>query len=568
MSRVLQMKMRFSSSPYSVYIVVAPLLLVLIGYVFYPLLSTFMTSVKSTSGISLGNYIKFFKDIHGASLESLGTSVYISVLSVICCGVVGIGMAILLTRYEFPGRRILAMLALVPMALPALIGVMSFEFLFGDSGVLPRALQLMFHLSSAPALHGIGGVVVVHTFTMYTYVYLVVSGALSTFDSSVEEAAYNLGASRIHVWSRVLLPMLTPSIVASSLLVFMLSMASYTAPLVFGIDHTMTMQIYLSTLNGNLGLGATQASVLSIVSILFLVTMRWYQGQRSYRNLNKGVTENRNTILNPASRYWVMALAVVLMVILLSPVLMIVLLSLSVDGTWTTQILPPKYTLHNFGALFANVQTFAPIRNSLEMSLLATIADLVIGLVAAYLITRKQFKGKMLIDVLIMLPWALPGTVVGVNLISAFNKPSLLTAGSVLVGTFWILPLAYFVRHLPLTFRAALAAFEQFDTSAEDAARNLGASWWYSFRRVVLPMVIGGVLSGALLAFVEGVGEFVTSILLYTLNSMPISVQIWQKLFNFQFGSACAYGVLQIVLIVLVLLFTSRMSGRSASITL
>jgi len=557
-----------AGSPLAVYIIVAPLVLVLIGYVFYPITSTFVSSIKEAHGVGFHSYSEFFNPRLGASLESLWTSIYISLITVLCCGAVGVGMAILMTRFDFPGRRVLSVLALVPMALPALIGVMAFEFLYGDSGVLPRLLQVLFHLQTAPALHGVFGVIIVQAFTMYTYVYLIVSDSLSTLDPSTEEAAYNLGAGRRQVWTKIIIPMLTPSIVASSLLVFMLAMASYTAPLVFGIDHTMTMQIYLSMQNGNLQQGATQSTVLTMVSVIFLILMRWYQGRRSYVNHNKGSGAKREKVRAPGGRITIMVLTILIMIILLSPVLMIVLLSLSVDGSWTTQIIPHQYTFQNFTRLFASAGTFQPVRNSLEMSLMATFADLVIGVVAAYLLTRKKFKGKTLIDILIMLPWALPGTVVGVNLISAFNKSSFLTGGAVLVGTFWILPLAYFVRHLPLTFRSALAAFERFDSSTEDAARSLGASWWYSFRSVVFPMVLGGVLSGALLVFVESVGEFVTSILLYTFNSMPISVQIWQNLFNFQFGSACAYGVFQIILIVATMLLTSRLSGKTTGITL
>jgi iron(III) transport system permease protein len=169
-----------------------------------------------------------------------------------------------------------------------------------------------------------------------------------------------------------------------------------------------------------------------------------------------------------------------------------------------------------------------------------------------------------LLDILIMVPWALPGTVVAVNLIAAFSEPNVFSFNQVLIGTFWILPLAYFVRHLPLIFRSTSAALMQMDESVEEAARSLGANWWYTFRRVVVPMAFSGILAGTLLALVQGIGEFVASILIYSTSTMPLSVAIFQKMYAFQFGTACAYGVLQIILIITVLFISQKITDGKA----
>lgn len=554
-----------TSSRWFVYVLVAPLFFVLLAYVVYPLYQTFAASISDDGRWTLENYARFFDREHPSNLEALWTSLYISVLSVICSAAVGVTLAFLLERYEFPGRKILSVLAMVPMSLPPLIGVLSFTFLYGESGIIPRALQALFGLERVPfGLKGIAGVLVVHTFTMYPYFYLNVSAALKGFDPSLEEAAYNLGASRRYVWRRVILPMLTPALVAASLLVFMISMASYTAPLIFGIERTMTMQIYLSRTNGNLEMAATQSTILSAVSIAFLLIMRWYQGLRNYQNASKGISVHRSEVKSPIGRYVAMVLSFVGVIILLLPILVLVLLSFSEDGTWTVQILPPSYTLEHYIDLFTDPKTWRPVANSFKMSAIATAGNLLFGVAAAYAMVRLRFRGKALLDTLIMIPWALPGTVVGVNLIAAFSEPSLFSFNQVLVGTFWILPLAYFVRHLPLVFRSTSATLLQMDPSVEEAARNLGASWWYSFRKVVVPMAMSGILVGALMALVQGIGEFVASILLFTVKTTPISVEIFQRMYAFEFGTACAYGVLQVVLILIVLFATRSLSGDRA----
>jgi iron(III) transport system permease protein len=558
-----------TTSRHFVYVLVAPLFLVLLAYVVYPLFQTFLQSIQLEDQFSLKNYIKFFSLEHTSNLEALWTSIYISVLSVITCAIVGVAMAFLLERYEFPGRKILAVLVMVPMALPPLVGVLSFTFLYGESGIIPRSLKLLFDLDQVPfSLKGIWGVLMVHTFTMYTYFYMTASSAIKGLDPSLEEAASSLGAGRIYVWRRIILPMLTPALIASSLLVFMVAMASYTAPLIFGIERTMTMQIYLSRTNGNLDMAASQSTILSVVSIVFLMIMRWYQGLRNYQNLSKGVSVHRTEVKSAVGKYVAMILSFLGVIVLLLPILVLVLISFSTDGTWTTQILPPEYTWKHYVQLFTDSKTWRPIANSFKMSSIATIGNIIFGVAAAYAMVRMKFKGKSLLDVLIMLPWALPGTVVGVNLITAFSEPTIFSFNQVLIGSFWMLPLAYFVRHLPLVFRSTSATLMQMDGSIEEAARNLGASWWYSFRRVVFPMALSGILAGALLAFVQGIGEFVASILLFTGKTTPISVEIFQRMYSFEFGTACAYGVLQIILIIIVLFISRKIAGDKAGTAL
>ena len=546
-----------------VYVLISPLFLVLFAYVVYPFYQTFTQSFAGDEPFL--HYKKFFNLASPANLEALWTSIYISIISVLCCAIVGVTMAFLLERYNFPGRRILSILVLVPMALPPLVGVLSFSFLYGDSGIFPRIFQHLFGLDHVPfSLKGIWGVIVVHTFTMYTYFYLTASAAIKGLDPALEEAATSLGAGRIRVWTKVILPMLTPSIVASSLLVFMISMASYTAPLMFGVERTMTMQIYLSRTNGNLEMAATQSMILSFVSITFLVMMRWYQNRRNYQNLSKGISVHRSEVSSKKIKIAATIASFIGTLILILPILVLILISFSVDGAWKTQILPTDYTLDHYMALFTDERTWRPIWNSIQMGIVATFGNIIFGVAAAYAMVRLNFKGKTLLDILIMVPWALPGTVVAVNLIAAFSTENIFAFNQVLIGTFWILPLAYFIRHLPLVFRSTSASLVQLDPSIEEASRGLGANWWYTFRRIVVPLTFTGILAGTLLALVQSFGEFVASILIYSTSTIPLSVAIFQKLYAFKFGTACAYGVLQICLILVVLIISEKLSKGSA----
>ncbi|MDM5282535.1 ABC transporter permease [Peribacillus frigoritolerans] len=543
-----------------------PVVLVLIAYVLYPSLRTFIESLQKDGAISLGNYQDFFVQESKTNLEALWNSVYISLLSVLVSALIGIPLAFIFNRYDFPGRSFFSSAAILPIVLPSLVGVMAFMFLYGESGLIPNAIKDLFGLEKVPfKIGGVSGILIVHAYTMYVYFYMTVSAAINKIDPSLEEAAYNLGANKIKVFWKVTFPLLTPAIVAASLLVFMISMASFSAPfLLAGGYRVLSLQIYFSKINGDMEIAATQSVILSIVSISFLLFMRWYQNRKDYRMASKGIGAHRSEVRNPFIKWVMVVTGVIGVMILLLPHFTILLLSLVPDGTWTFQTYPTVFNVENYRLLFEDPNIFKPLRNSLLMAVIATLANLVFGVIASYVLVKRKFVGKSFVDILVMIPWALPATVIGMNLIFAFNEPSVFSFGQILVGTFWILPLAYFIRHIPLVVRSTNAVLEQLDDSIEEAARNLGAKWFYTFRRVIFPIIMPGVLSGTLLAFIESVGEFPTSVLLYTISNRPISIEIMNQLRMFNMGQAAAYGMIQITLIVIVLFISNKFFGIKA----
>lgn len=355
--------------------------------------------------------------------------------------------------------------------------------------------------------------------------------------------------------------MLAPALGGAALLVFMTSMASFSAPYVFGGGfRVLTTQLYNSKLNGENGLVAVEAVVLAIVSLLFLVLLQRYENGREYTGSGKGLGAAPRT---PGKRGWLLAAgAGALVVFLLLPHATVLLVSLVPEGSWTTQTLPPRYSVENYTRMLGDSQRWIPILNSLQMATIATVANVVFAYGAAWLLARRKLRGKALISALVALPWALPGTVLAIALVFTFNVNQPLAGRFVLVGTFAILPLAYFIRNIPLVTRAALASFRQVDPSLEEAAASLGANAWTTARRVVLPQVLPGLMAGALLAFVTALGEFVASILLYTHRTRPISVEMLSSLRGFDFGGAAAYGVILIVLVGVVFAFGQRNVGE------
>jgi iron(III) transport system permease protein len=551
-----------SQARYSSGAILGVLAIILWAYIVGPMISTFGQSIAGNGG-GFAEYTRFFDFRNGAQGDSMLGSIVISILSVLTSGITGVFLAVLMKRWDFPLRRVCQVLVLVPIALPPLMGVQAFVLLYGVGGTFPQLFADLFHAKQAAfAVDGMAGVLLVHTLTMYPYFYLTVAAGLEQSDASLEEAAYSLGASKFQAWTRVVLPALTPAMVAGALLTFMSSMSSYTAPLLFHVDRVMTQQIVIAKLNGQMGLASVISVVLGIISIAFLILLRAYEQRTRYATVSKGGARSRTAVTSALWKTVIFAAAVISTIFVILPILMIFVLAFSVNGSWRTAALPSQYTIQNFINLFENQQAFAAIKNSLEMSAIAVAGAILVGLAAAYVITRMRFGGKVVIDVAMMLPWALPGTVVAINLITAFANPSIFALGRVLVGTFAIVPLAYFVRFTPLVFRSTAASLSQLDESIEEAARSLGATWWTVFRLIVLPLLYRGIMAGAILAFVNGIGEFVATILLYTPQYRPLSIAINDELYYANYGTAAALGVIQVILVLAALIIMRRMEDR------
>jgi iron(III) transport system permease protein len=249
-------------------------------------------------------------------------------------------------------------------------------------------------------------------------------------------------------------------------------------------------------------------------------------------------------------------------VFLLLPHATLLLLSLVPTGTWTIEALPPRLNLSNY-LLLARPERWRPVVSSLWMALLATAVALLLGFAAARLARRGSVLRRRSLEGLVGLPWAIPGTVFAVALAATFSVDAPALGRFVLVGTPWLLPLAYLLRSLPLTGRAALAGLAQLDPALEEAASSLGAGARRRLVRVVLPLLWPALAAGASVAFVTALGDFVTSILLYTYDNRPIAIEILSSLRLQETGLAAVYGVLLAVASALVLLLAGEREGRS-----
>ncbi|HWO89501.1 MAG TPA: iron ABC transporter permease [Gemmatimonadales bacterium] len=516
----------------------AALTLLLSWLIIYPLVVVF----AEAAGADLGTFVR-----DRVAREALWGSLWTSAASVVLAAAVGIPLAFIFERYDFPGRAVLGTLVALPAVMPPLVGVIAFLFLYGESGFVSRAIQALAGSREAPwQLQGAGAILLVHAYSMYAYFYMFTRAGLARLDASVLEAAASLGAGRFETFRRVTLPLLRPALVGASLLTFMTALASFSAPYIFGGGfRVMTTQIVATRLNGDIATAMLETAALTALALLGFALVRWTErGERSYAAVGKGAPPALRPITRPLARVLAAAAGWLFAVLLLLPHLTLILISLVPLNSWTTETLPPALSTINYRRLFTEAERLGPMVNSLWMAAVATAASLALAVWAAHLVVRRRSRLAGAIETLVALPWAVPGTVLAIALATMFAVNSPLTGRLVLVGTAFILPIAYTVRNLPLTGRAVLAGFRQLDPALEEAAESLGAGRLRRLWKVTLPLLRPALAAGGSLAFVTALGDFVVSVLLYpNFQLRPISIEIISAMRFNDLGLAAAFGV-------------------------
>jgi iron(III) transport system permease protein len=539
----------------------APLLLLVLAWlVAEPMVLVALDAVRIGGAWSLAAVRAFAAEPNEwrAALNSAG----LALPSVVLAGALGVALGLLTGLADFPGRRIVSALLALPAVLPPLVGVVAFLFLYGESGVIARAVMLLTGADTPPwRFEGAGAVILIHVTTMYVYSYLLVRGALATLDPALLEAAASLGAGRWRTLRTVVLPLLRPAIGNGALLTALSSLASFSAPYVFGGGfRVLPTQIVSTRLNGDIPIAMVETIALVVLSLAALL-MASRIGGVATRGAGKGIAPAPQRTGSRRRRLLVGGMAWAITGWLLLPHLSLLVVSLVRNGAWTTTLLPTGYTVGNYLILITDPVRWRPFATSLWMAGLAAAAAAVLALAAAVAARDPRWRLSRWLEAAVALPWAIPGTVYAIALATMFSVVQPAAGRFVLIGTLWLLPLAYLVRSLPVVGRPVIAAIRGLDPALDEAAASLGAGAWRAFTTVTLPL-LGPVLAGAAaLAFVTGLGDFMTSIILYTYDTRPVSLEILGAIRSGDLGVAAAYGVVLTVLSTAAFLLAERRRG-------
>lgn len=530
----------------------------LIIFVLYPLTRIFYDAFSNEAGaFTLANFHEFFTDSY--YLRSLWNSLVLGVATVLATSAIGIAVAFLIIRYDFPGRNLFAYLTMLPMILPPLVGVLGFVFILGRAGTVNVLLMDWFDLTHpVNFMYGMHGVLLVQTLHLFPFMTLSILDSLSKVDPSLEEAAQVVGAKGWQRFRDVTLPLMTPGYVSGALLVFIWTFADFVTPLVVGVQDLLAVQAYLNITQfvdrRIFRMGIVISALLVVLAIVFVLVARHYVAIKDYSSLAYSKVERRP--LGPVKRWLAVGLLLLLMFVSLIPQVGVVLAA--VGKGWSLTAFPLHYTLDYFRQVSLETPKF--IVNSLLYSGVAVLICLVIGVPMAWIMARTQTLGRGAMDALTTLILAIPGTAIGIAFIRAFHFP--LPGIDMALTSMWIiLPLVLAVRRLPYTVRSSYSSMLLVHSSMEEAAANVGATRLRTFRDITMPLVWKGILVGAMFSFIMSIQEASATLFLTLGGWEMIPFAIFTYYISGSHAQAAALGVMLIVICAVSLYIVNRVAG-------
>lgn len=528
------------------------LLALFLLFVIYPIGMLIVKSLFVGGKVDLSYFVKFFsKKYYWVTLVN---SFKVTVLSTLLACLIGVPMAYLLRSVKIRGSEFLNILIVISYLSPPFIGAYAWIQLLGRNGFITRILNALFHVK-LHGIYGFAGIVLVFSLQSFPLIYMYVSGAMKNLDNSLNEAAESLGCNAFQRVAKVIFPLVLPSLLAGMLLVFMRVFSDFGTPMIIGEGYkTFPVMLYtqfMGEVGTNDGFAATMCVIVIVIALMFFFIQKLL-GQKFTYSM---------TALKPMQAQeaegWrkVCAHLAVYLVTLVAALPQITVIITSFIGTINGSLFTGEFTLDNYRNIFSKGNTVA-IRNTYLFGLEAIVVVIVCGILISYLSVRKKNTLTGVLDVLTMFPYIIPGSVLGISFLYAFNGPPFLLGGTVI-----IMIIALSIRRMPYTIRSSTAIIGQISPSIEEASISLGASQVKTFLQITVPMMLPGVLSGAIMSWITLISELSSSVILYTSRTSTLTVAIYSEVIRSNFGNAAAYSTILTLTSIVSLLIFFKVSG-------
>ena len=544
-----------------IWIVVSLVILALyLLFMLYPVLRVTAQSVLDgdTGALSLRYFKQFFSDPYYFS--TLLNSFKVALCATVVCLVLGVPLAYIYNVYELKGRKILQpLIVLCSMSAP-FIGAYSWVLLLGRSGLITKFIKSTFGIKM-PAIYGFGGILLVLSTKLFSLVFLYVSGALKNVDNSLLEASANMGRTGFKRFATVVMPLCMPSILAAALMVFMRSLADFGTPLFIGEGYrTFALEIYKQYV-GETSVNHNFASAISVIAIfitmLVFLAQKWMSNRTSFSMSAMHHIERKKPKLIPGILMHIYAYGLV--AISLMPQVYLIYLSFR-NTSKTGNMFKPGYSFNSYIQVFNTMGD--AIWNTIRICGGALVIIVVLAILISYLVIRRPNPINNIIDTLSMVPYIIPGSVMGIALVVSFNGGPL-----PLTGTAIIMVICMCIRRIPYTIRSSVAVLGQIPISVEEASISLGASKAKTLFKITVPMMFSGILSGAIMSWVTLITELSSSIILYSSSTITLNLAIYVMVNQGLEGKACAVSsILTVFTIISLILFTKVSKDGEISI--
>ena len=533
---------------------IVTLLIIIVFAIFliYPLLSLFLDGFKdSKSGVwSLVNYIQFFskKYYTSALVNSFKLTISVTVIAVL----IGVPLAYFMSFYKIKGKGILEVLFIISMMSPNFIGAYSWILLLGRNGSVTKFLEKALGINM-PSIYGFAGMLLVFSLKLYPFIYIYVSGALKKIDVALSEAAESLGCGGLKKVFTVIMPLITPTLVAAALLVFMNCMADFGTPALIGEGYrvmpTLVYSEFVGESGGSANFAACMATIMIIITALVFFLQKWYINTKSFTMSSIRPIQPKE----PKGIFKVLIYIYIYMLAGLSIIPQAMVVYTSFKAT-KMQVFVDGFSLGSYKKVAD--KALAAVTNTYVFCFFAIVIIITLGMLIAYLTVRRRSVLTSAIDSIAMFPYIVPGSVLGITLLIAFNHQPLMLA-----GTAFIIIISLVIRRLAYTLRSSSAILYQISPSMEEAAVSLGDTPAKSFVKVTAKMMLPGVASGAILSWITIINELSSSVMLYTSKTKTMSVAIYNEVIRASYGPAAALASILTLTTVISLLVFFKVSG-------
>lgn len=488
-----------------------------------------------TQEFTLNNYLKVLT--HKYYLGALKNTLIVGIGGMVGACLLGIPLAYCTARFVIKGRGLITTLAVLALVSPPFIGAYSWVIVAGNNGWLTQQMKALG--IAMPTIYGIHGIILVFSLKFFPFVYLMTESALRNINKSFEEAAENLGCSATQRFFKITLPLVFPAVSSGAILCFVLSIADFGTPSIIGRDFstlsTIAYNQYTSEMGGAPTMAVSISMLMIVISMMAVFLQRWLIGKRRYAGSLTNLTSPQpctglfNAIVH-AICYFIVGLATL-------PIAVVIYTSfLQTNGP----VFSGGFGLNSYARVIKEVPEV--ITNTFKFSLVATLLITLVGGLVSYVTVRRETTLSGLLDSVLMVPYVVPGVVMAIGFLLTFN-----TGAFDLVGTSAIIVLILFIRRLPYGVRATSAVLRQIKPSIEEAAVSLGASPVKAFWKVTVPLMMPGIIAGAMMSFITAINELSSTLLLYTAQTTTMPVKIYSAVLDGEFGIAAALSTILLV---------------------
>lgn len=484
-------------------------------------------------------------------LNSFAVTIVATALS----AVIGVPVAYVLRSTRIAGSKWINILVVISYLSPPFIGAYAWVQLLGRNGFITKALNGMFGIE-LNGIYGFTGIVLVFTLQSFPLVYMYISGALKNLDNSLIEASESLGSSPFRRMTKIIVPLVTPSLLAALLLVFMRVFSDFGTPMLIGEGfQTMPVLIYnefMGEVSTDSHFAAALCVIVIAIALVLFFVQRWLSNRYTYAMTALKPMEQKRA----RGVKGLVAHLFIYGVLLISLLPQVTVIATSFMGTIGGVIYDGTFTLKNYqNTLFS--KSNEPILNTYIFGIGAIVMVVIIGTLVSYLASRHRSVPTILLDVLSMFPYIVPGSVLAIAFLYGFSSPPVL-----LSGTAFILIVSLAIRRMPYTIRSASAIMGQISPSVEEASLSLGATEVKTFWKITLPLMLPGIIAGAIMSWITVISELSSSIILYTAGTKTLTVAIYTEVIRSNYGNAAVYSTVLTLTSIISLLIFFKLSGK------